>query len=156
RELLKRNDIEVVDIATHPAQRAKLIPAALDARKHVLSQKPFVLDLDLGEKLCDLAEKRNVKLAINQNGRWSPHVAYTRLAIDKGLVGDVLAAHLHCHWNHDWIAKTVFNNVHHIILYDYAIHWFDMVHCFMHGKRATRVTASIRPAKGQTATPPLL
>ncbi len=46
RELLKRDDIEVVDIATHPAERLPLIEAALLARKHVLSQKPFVLDLD--------------------------------------------------------------------------------------------------------------
>ena len=35
--------VEVVDIATHPAQRVPLIEAAIDAGKHVLSQKPFVL-----------------------------------------------------------------------------------------------------------------
>ena len=37
KELLKRDDIEVVDIATHPQDRAYLVPAALEARKHVLS-----------------------------------------------------------------------------------------------------------------------
>jgi predicted dehydrogenase len=46
-------DIEVVDIATHPADRVPLLHAALNARKHVLSQKPFVLDLDEGERLVD-------------------------------------------------------------------------------------------------------
>lgn len=155
-DLLRRDDIEVVDIATHPLERETLIPAAIDARKHVLSQKPFVVDLDLGQRLCDLADRRNVKLAVNQNGRWSPHVAYARLAIERGLIGTVLGAHLHCHWNHDWIAGTPFDCVHHVILYDYAIHWFDMVHCFMQGRRATRLTASIRPATGQKAIPPLL
>ena len=155
-EVLRRDDIEVVDIATHPRERETLIPLALEARKHVLSQKPFVLDLDTGERLCDLADARNVKLAVNQNARWSPHVAYARLAIDQRLIGDVLGVHLHCHWNHDWIAGLPFDQIHHIILYDYAIHWFDMVHCFMQGRRATRVSASVRPAKGQTAKPPLL
>jgi predicted dehydrogenase len=154
--LLKRDDIEIVDIATHPHERETLIPAALKAKKHVLSQKPFVVDLDFGQRLCDLADKMNVKLAVNQNGRWSPHVAYTRLAIQRGLIGDVLGAHLHCHWNHEWIAGTAFDNIHHNILYDYAIHWFDMINCFVPGKRATRVTASIRPAKAQKARPPLL
>src|SRR5689334_16948423 len=43
REMLKRDDIEVVDIATHPRERVALIEDALRARKHVLSQKPFVL-----------------------------------------------------------------------------------------------------------------
>src|SRR5215831_17744044 len=61
-EVLKRDDIEVVDLATHPRERETLIPLALEAHKHVLSQKPFVIDLDLGQRLCDLADRRNVKL----------------------------------------------------------------------------------------------
>src|SRR2546430_12134988 len=54
-ELLARDDIEVVDITTHPPERPPLIETALRARKHVLSQKPFVLDLDVGHRLVDLA-----------------------------------------------------------------------------------------------------
>jgi hypothetical protein len=46
RDLLARDDIRVVDIATHPPERVPLIEDALRAKKHVLSQKPFVLDLD--------------------------------------------------------------------------------------------------------------
>ena len=72
--MLTRDDIEVVDIATHPHERvAHSSKAAIAAEKHVLSQKPFVIDLDDGEKLVDLADKNNVKLAVNQNGRWAPH-----------------------------------------------------------------------------------
>src|SRR5437773_86855 len=37
RELLRRAEIEVVDIATHPADRVPLIEDALRAGKHVLS-----------------------------------------------------------------------------------------------------------------------
>jgi predicted dehydrogenase len=156
KELLKRDDIEVVDIATHPIDREYLIPAALNAGKHVLSQKPFVLDLDKGYRFSELADKKGVKLAINQNGRWAPHFAYMRNAVAKGYIGEVTCAHLDCRWDHDWIAPTPFNDVHHIILYDYAIHWFDILNCFMMGKPATRVYASIVKAKGQTAKPPLL
>src|SRR5689334_12689338 len=79
RELLKRDDIEVVDIATHPSERVTLMEDALHAGKHVLSQKPFVLDLDQGERLCDLADRVNRRLAVNQNGRWAPHFSYLRL-----------------------------------------------------------------------------
>jgi predicted dehydrogenase len=122
----------------------------------VLSQKPFVLDLDKGEKFADLAEKRGVTLAVNQNGRWAPHYSYVRAAINKGLLGDVYAAHLACHWDHEWIKSTHFNRVHHIILYDYAIHWFDMINCIMKGHDATHVTASLTSAGHQTARPPLL
>ena len=58
-DIFERDDIEVVDIATHPAERPPLIRAALRAGKHVLSQKPFVLDLDEGEALSFLFENFN-------------------------------------------------------------------------------------------------
>src|SRR6185503_15247543 len=55
REVLARPEIDVVDLALHPTQRLAAIEAALLARKHVLSQKPFVLDLADGERLVALA-----------------------------------------------------------------------------------------------------
>src|SRR4051812_32598919 len=48
REVLARKDISVVDITTPPDIRATMIEAALNAGKHVLSQKPFVTDLRIG------------------------------------------------------------------------------------------------------------
>lgn len=157
RELLRHDDIEVVDIATHPDQRVPIITAALEARKHVLSQKPFVLDLDVGERLVTLAKKRDVKLAVNHNGRWAPHFSYMRHAVARDLVGDLLGAHLAVHWNHDWIGSNpVFNAVKHIILYDFAIHWFDILRCFFGARAPRRVFASAARANGQTARPPLL
>src|SRR5690242_190636 len=67
REAVARDDIEVVDVATHPAGRGLVIRAALEAKKHVLSQKPFVTDLRIGRELADLADRRKVRLAVNQN-----------------------------------------------------------------------------------------
>ena len=77
-QVLARDDIAVVDIATHPPERVPLIRAALEAGKHVLSQKPFVLDLNVGEELADLADARGVRLAVNQNGRWALHFSWMR------------------------------------------------------------------------------
>ena len=51
------------------------------------------------------------------------------------------------HWNHDWIAGTSFDSIKHVILYDFAIHWFDIVTCFMGGRRARRVYASTARAQ---------
>ena len=156
RQLLARPDIEVVDIPTHPQDRAYLIPAALNAGKHVLSQKPFVLDLDLGKEFAALAKRKGRTLAVNQNGRWAPYFSYMRNAVKQGLIGETQAVHLACTWDHGWIQKTHFNSVHHIVLYDFAIHWFDMLHCLMNGKKPRRVMATLCRAPGQTATPPLL
>ena len=156
RDMLKRGDIEVVDIATHPPQRAAIIEDALTAGKHVLSQKPFVLDLDVGQRLADLADERRLRLAVNQNGRWAPHFSYIRQAIQAGLLGQVTAAHLSVHWDHGWVKGTPFDNVKHLILYDYAIHWFDIVTSFMGRRRAKGVYATVARSPAQEARPPLL
>ncbi|MCB1124634.1 MAG: Gfo/Idh/MocA family oxidoreductase, partial [Verrucomicrobiae bacterium] len=103
RQLLDRGDIEVVDIALHPGPRAAVIEAALHAGKHVLSQKPFALDLDVAEKLVALADEKGLKLAVNQNGRWAPYVRYIQLAIDAGLIGEIHVVNIFLNWDHTWI-----------------------------------------------------
>ncbi|MCC6238884.1 MAG: Gfo/Idh/MocA family oxidoreductase [Phycisphaerales bacterium] len=155
-QLLKRDEIEVVDIATHPSDREYLIPAAISAGKHVLSQKPFVTKLDKGEEFAELAEKKGVVLAVNQNGRWAPHVSYMRQAVNKGLIGQVAGAHLRCSWDHEWVRTTDFNRLHHVILFDYAIHWFDMINCYIADKKPLRCFSTLMRAGHQKSTPPLL
>lgn len=156
RELLARPDIEVVDIATHPADRVAPIAAALRANKHVLSQKPFVLDLDTGQKLVDLAARQGRKLAVNQNGRWAPHFSYIRQAVRQDLIGDIISIHQGVHWDHSWTVGTPFDNIHDLVLYDFAIHWFDFFSHLLGDRKPTRVQASRSYAIGQKARPPLL
>ncbi len=153
--ILSDPDIDVVDITPHPADRLSLIEAALRAGKHVLSQKPFVLDLDTGERLVRMADDNGVKLAINQNGRWAPHLSWMRAAVRAGLVGEVIGVHVAMHWNHGWIAGTPFERIEDLILYDFGIHWFDFLASITPG-RARSVVATASHAAGQSAAVPLL
>ena len=155
-DLLNRDDVEVVDLAAHPQQRAEMIEEALLAGKHVLSQKPFVLDLDLGQRMVDLADRQGVKLAVNQNGRWAPHFSYIRQAIGTGLLGEVTAAHLSVHWDHNYLKGTEFERIKHLVLYDFGIHWFDVLTCFFAERPARRVYASMARSPIQELKPPLL
>lgn len=152
---LTRDDIAVVDITPHPAERLAMIETALGAGKHVLSQKPFVLDLDIGARLADLADENGVILAVNQNGRWAPHLAWMREAVRAGLIGDLHSCHISIHWDHGWIGGTPFEAIDDLILYDFAIHWFDFLTSLI-GSRATSVFAATARAKGQSVRPPLL
>jgi predicted dehydrogenase len=155
QSLLRRDDIEVFDITPHPVERVPLVEAALKAGKHVLSQKPFVVDLDTGERLAELADRNNVKLAVNQNGRWAPHFAYMREAVRAGLVGDVVSCHTAVHWDHSWIVGTPFEKIDDLIFFDFAVHWFDFLSSLI-GARGTSVYATRNRAAGQEARPPLL
>jgi predicted dehydrogenase len=155
-DVLSRDDIEVVDITTHPPERPPIIETALRARKHVLSQKPFVLDLDVGQRLVDLADEMGVKLAVNQNARWAPHFSYIREAVRAGLLGSIDAIHCDVHWDHSWVKGTVFESVRHLILYDFAIHWFDFVRTIMDEAVPRRIFASMAKSATQTIMPALL
>jgi predicted dehydrogenase len=155
-QVLRRDDIEVVDVTTHAAVRPRLIAAAIRAGKHVLSQKPFVLDLDVGLRLADLADKHKVRLAVNQNARWAPHFSYLRHAVARNLIGDVMAAHLSVHWDHGWVAGTEFDKMRHLILFDFGVHWFDLLTTLIPNKQARRVHAASAHAPRQKAKPPLL
>lgn len=155
-KVLARDDVEVVDIATHTEVRPPLVEAALLAGKHVLSQKPFVVDLDEGERLADLAEKMNVRLAVNQNGRWAPHFSYVREAVQRGLLGTIDGVHCGVHWDHTWVKGSVFESIHHLILFDYAIHWFDFLTTVLRDEKPEIVYASLKRSAAQLVSPPLL
>lgn len=151
-----RPDINVVDIAAHPAHRVPLIEQAIRAGKHVLSQKPFVLDLEVGEQLVKLADDHGVKLAVNQNGRWAPNMSWMRQAINAGLVGNVASVDSHIAWDHTWVQGTAFEHIPHLILFDYAIHGFDMLHSYMPNEQPLQVMAYATTMATQSIRPPLL
>lgn len=156
QELRRRDDIEVIDVAVHPEHRIALIEAALAAGKHVLTQKPFALDLDVAERLAGLADKHEVKLAVNQNGRWAPHFAYALAAVRDGLLGEIGSVDFNLTFDHGWTIGTPFENLHHLILYDFGVHWFDLASCLFGRRQPAAVYASVRRASYQKARPPFL
>ena len=156
QEVLGRDDIEVIDVALPLGPRVEVIEAALRAGKHVLSQKPFVDDLAVGERLADLADARGVKLAVNQNGRWAPHFSYLSAAIEAGVIGEIASIDFTLQWDHTWTAGTPFENLRHLVLLDFGVHWFDATARFMSGRRPMQVGATITRASHQSMKPPML
>jgi predicted dehydrogenase len=155
-DLFADTEIKVVDIATHPKVRAELIEQAVTAGKHILSQKPFAVDLATGERLVKLAENAGVRMAVNQNGRWAPYFSYMRHALRSGLIGEVGSAHMTLNWDHTWTAGTPFEDIHHLMLYDFGIHWFDAARSFFHRGDAISVSATLARFPDQPVKPPLL
>lgn len=155
-ELLAINEIGVVDIATHPEHRTALVEQAIRARKHILSQKPFAVDLAAGERLVRLAHEGGVRMAVNQNGRWAPYFSYMRKAVRAGLIGEVGSVHMMLNWDHTWTAGTPFEEIHHLMFYDFGIHWFDAARSFFQDTGATVVQATLAAFPAQPIKPPLL
>jgi predicted dehydrogenase len=143
--------IDIVDLATHVRGRAELISASLRAGKHVLSQKPFVQNLAEGEALIALAAETGRTLAVNHNGRWAPHFAAALTSVERGDIGAVTSADFSVYWPHDAIVESdpAFATMTDLILYDFGIHWFDLVAQLMRDAgRAFRVYAATFTRKG--------
>lgn len=155
-EIFNNPAMEVVDLTPHPKDRLVLIEQALKAGKHVLSQKPFVEEVADGRMLVELAAKCQRKLAVNQNGRFAPHFAYALEAVKQGLLGELSSIQMTVHWNHDWIVGTDFEKIHHLILLDFGIHWFDMACCFLGDRKVESVYAVVQRSKSQKAAPPFM
>ncbi|MEO8351089.1 MAG: Gfo/Idh/MocA family oxidoreductase [Chthoniobacteraceae bacterium] len=156
REVLARDDVLVVDITTHPQFRPPIVEAALRAGKHVLSQKPFVLDIETGRRLVALAEECDRRLAVNQNGRWAPHFSWMREAVRAGCIGEISTVDFCVQWDHHWICGTPFEQLDDLLLADFAIHWFDLAVAFFGERNARRVYAAVSRSPSQRARPPFL
>lgn len=156
RQVLALPEITIVDITTHLEDRTQLIHDAIAAGKHVLSQKPFVDDLAVGQRLIQWADQHQVLLAVNQNARWAPHFSYMRQAVKRGSLGRLAAIRFAIDWDHTWTRGTKFESMHHLLLHDFAIHWFDLIIALMPERPWESVTATLRHSADQNMRPPML
>lgn len=154
--LLERDDIDVLDLATMPSVRYGLMEKAIDAGKHILSQKPFVESVAAGEKLVEKAREKGVKLAVNQNARFAPFWLYLREVIRRDIIGDIVAIDFINDWDYKWIKnRPDHSGLENSIIYDFGIHWIDLVVDWMGGESGISASAFLTRAPGQTIDVPL-
>lgn len=151
-DLLADPAVQVVDIATGPEGRLDLIEAAVAAGKHVLSQKPFLSDpaeLPRLRALLRDAGERGIRIAVNQNARWAPAWRLATLLIRDGAIGEVVGVtHLHDKPLPP-LAGTPFDDVPHMLLSDYLVHWIDITRCWLEGAQVASVAAHDSRVPGQ-------
>ena len=86
-EILADPQIDCILNLTIPAAHAEISLAALDAGKHVYSEKPFVTDLSDGRKILALARKKGLCVGNAPDtflgGRWQT----CRKLLDQGVIG---------------------------------------------------------------------
>ncbi|MFA6075481.1 MAG: Gfo/Idh/MocA family oxidoreductase [Negativicutes bacterium] len=91
-ELLNAKDIDLVVIATPTATHFPLAHAALNNGKHVVVEKPFVINSDEGRKLAELALRHNLTLSVYQNRRYDNDYLALVKCISDGLLGTIYSA----------------------------------------------------------------
>ncbi|MFF1828573.1 Gfo/Idh/MocA family protein [Paenarthrobacter sp. NPDC058040] len=104
REVIARDDIDIVDIVTPGDSHAEIAIAALEAGKHVLCEKPLANTVAEAEAMAAAAERaaaRGVKAMVGFTYRRVPAVTFLRQLIAEGVVGRI--AHVRASYRQDWL-----------------------------------------------------
>jgi predicted dehydrogenase len=92
-DLIADPDIDVVHNTTPNYLHFPVAMAALQAGKHVISDKPLAMTAEEGRKLRDAALDAKVAHVVTFNYRGNPLVQQARCMIAKGELGDLRFAH---------------------------------------------------------------
>jgi scyllo-inositol 2-dehydrogenase (NADP+) len=87
------DEVEAFTVATSPASHGALIREALTLGRHVLTEKPFVLDPAEGEALVALARDRGRVLAVVHNFQFARSTRRLLADLQAGRYGEVRFIH---------------------------------------------------------------
>jgi len=87
RELLALTDLYAVVVATTGSTHYEIAKAALKARKHVLVEKPFVLQEAQGQELVELAKRHNLVLMVGHTFLYNPGIRKLKQYMTNGPEG---------------------------------------------------------------------
>ena len=97
--VLRRDDIDLVDICLPPFLHLQTIEQALQAGHHVLCEKPLVGALDEVEQVARTAARAGRQVVPVYQYRFGNGLARLRHLIAAGVTGRPLVASLETHWN---------------------------------------------------------
>ena len=88
RELLSRDDVDVVDVVTGNSPHFQVSWDALSAGKHVLCEKPVHTDYRKTRQAAELAAASGLRTKLGFTFRYAPAVLYAKELIDTGFLGE--------------------------------------------------------------------
>jgi predicted dehydrogenase len=106
--VLRRDDIDLIDICLPPWLHGAAIEQALHAGRHVLCEKPLVGSLREVERIQEMSAKAGRAVVPVYQYRFGNGLARLRHLIAAGVTGEPLVASIETHWNRgpDYYAVT--------------------------------------------------
>ena len=113
RELIARDDIDIVDVITPAHVHAAPTILALESGKHVLCEKPIASTIQDANAMVETARRTGRRLMINENTIFHPTYQKVKEIIDTGVLGDLVMLYhssitmLHYHIMHEWMFDSL-------------------------------------------------
>jgi predicted dehydrogenase len=92
RDAIRRDDVDLVVVATPNGILAEIACAALEAGKHVLAEKPMGRNLQEAEAMKAAADRSRRRLKIGFNHRYHPALAEAHRRFGEGRIGRFIHA----------------------------------------------------------------
>jgi len=105
-DVVKRDDIDIVDISSPGHLHAPMAIAAAKAGKHIICEKPLANSLKEAQQMLKAAEKAGIKHMCGFTYRFNPAVQTIKNMITKGELGDIF--HVRGCYQQDWIVDPEF------------------------------------------------
>jgi predicted dehydrogenase len=109
RDLIARDDVQLVDVCTPGDSHAEIAIAALEAGKHVLCEKPLANSVAEAEAMAAAARRaraRGQRAMVGFNYRRTPAIAQARRMVAEGRIG--VLRHVRVSYLQDWIVDPEF------------------------------------------------
>jgi len=153
-DILHDQDIDIVVVNTPNEFHYPMAKAVLEANKHLVVEKPFVLDLQQGQKLIALAQKQQRQLAVFHNKR----LETDHLTLEKIIHSQQLGRIVEVEWHYDRYRKIIThkrwkedNLPGAGTWFDLGVHMLDSVLCLFGKPQAVQADMrSLRQVDGAT------
>lgn len=94
-------EFDVVNICTPNGLHAAQSITALDAKKHVVCEKPMGLTKDNCEQIIFKSLQMSKHVFCVMQNRYSPPSEWIKSVVNDGILGDIFMVQLNCYWNRD-------------------------------------------------------
>ncbi|MDQ0897041.1 Gfo/Idh/MocA family protein [Paenibacillus sp. V4I7] len=95
REVLKDSTIDIVHVCTPNDSHAEITIAALEAGKHVMSEKPMAKTASDARRMVEAAKRTGKKLTVGYNNRFRGDSQHLRQLCSEGELGEIYFAKAH-------------------------------------------------------------
>jgi predicted dehydrogenase len=89
KEMLKKADIDAVEIYTPVYTHHEIAIDSLKSSKHVLVEKPIAITVKAARKMIETAKKTSKILGVSENARYSANLRMSKWAIDEDYIGKI-------------------------------------------------------------------
>ncbi len=89
REMLKRNDIDVVDVLVPISENFEVTKDVLLSGRNLIAEKPFAATLEGAKELIRIKNEKNVQVMVAENFRYDECNQILKEILDNGQIGDI-------------------------------------------------------------------